>query len=516
MRVRRRRSRVVVAVLLVVSLTAAACSTSPGEGSGGEAVRDAAAGAIAAKVVSGAGAAFSKLSACMANREVGQPCAASDSANIRATLAEVRELRAEIAANQDQALKELDSIKAMIRDSEVKRQADNLREMEINTRLAGEAYEALVQCAASTASTCQPFIGGLTAPPEDVATAIAKTRGYLLELAALLPKSLPVTASWFTGTRTFDNGLADAIWMYNKGIQDAAAGADTAADNSPTIPVVTPGLANSQNQDIEYWANLFSEYAFVAVLAGGMLGGESVAERRQAEADRFILNTASRESVFGTAGHYSLPPIGGTGVVLADGGRAWLVADGTVSPGRPLEPGDVADLARVVSTYTSVEKLAQVPRAMPPDRWYTVRTPIERVNYPRLELWAMGGFGVTSKLATWTNVDAAWLVDGASARDFCPSRVRPVSSPPARKSGALDVDNDLWVEPEFVPESRLTSTWERFASGKPIEFTWAGKRAGDIDMGWGAWVACDGSRAQGTLVELSLVPGVMGPVASRP
>jgi len=167
----------------------------------------------------------------------------------------------------------------------------------------------------------------------------------------------------------------------------------------------------------------------------------------------------------------------------------------------------------VVSPYTSVEKLAQVPRAMPPDRWYTVRTPIERVRYPSLELWAMGGYGVTSKLATWTNVDAAWLVDAGTASTFCPSRVRPVTTPPARKSGALDVDNDLWVKPEFVPESRLTSTWERFAAGKPIEFTWAGKRAGDIDMGWGAWVACDGSRAQGTVVELRTVPGVMGPVS---
>lgn len=509
--------RWLIPALVVVSLLAVACGSSGEEGadtaSEGE-IRQAAAPAIAAKVVSGASAAFSALNECLENQEVGQPCLASDSDNIRATLAEVRALRADIAANQQQALNELDAIRNLIRNQNVRDAAENLRPMVVNTELAGRAYDALAECAESTTGTCVPFIGRDGDPAEDVATAIAKTRDYFLEKAGNLPDDLPVTASWFTGSGpSYNDGLADAIWMFNKGAQDQAAGVtDAAVKNRTVVPVVTPDLATAQNQDIGYWADIFSEYAFLAVLYAGLSGGERVAERRQADADTRIGDETNRRSVLGSTAHYALPEISGTGVVLADGDRAWLVADGTVRGGRPLEPGDLETLSQIVGTYAPLTSFAKVPRAMPPDRWYSVRTPVERIRYPRLELWAMGGFGVTSKLQTWNNVDANWLVDAASATDFCPSRARPVSTPPVRKSTAVAVDDELWVKPEFSPEQRLTTTWEQQAAGRPIEFTWAGLRKGDLDLGWGAWVACTPGAPTGTVVELLRVPGVMGPV----
>ncbi len=44
-------------------------------------------------------AAFTKYKTCMANIDVGQPCLASDSNNIREILKDVKALRAEIAVN---------------------------------------------------------------------------------------------------------------------------------------------------------------------------------------------------------------------------------------------------------------------------------------------------------------------------------------------------------------------------------------------------------------------------------
>ena len=521
----------VIAILIVGALAAAACSSGgdevasddgPVREAGDEIVAQTAVGASTAwSVISGAYEAFGALSECLANQEIGEPCLASESDNIRKTLVEVRELRAAIDRNQEQMLAELDSIRQLIRDQNIRSLSAQLRPMVTNVELAHKAYEALAECAVSTTGTCRPFIGRDGDPPTDTATAISKTRDYLLEKAANLPADLPVTASWFTGMNPrFDDGLAEAIWVYNKGKQDIALGVtDTAVKNARTVPVLTGTLSTETNQDLGYWADLYSQYAFFAVMYAGFTGGDRVAERRQAEADSRIGATNNRVSVLGTAAYYALPTLPATGIVLADAGKAWLVTDAP-GVGRPLEPNDLIDMRRIVGTYTPWNSFIKAPRVLPPDQWYVVNTPVEKTVYPELVVLQ---YSMQFPAAEFTNLNVAWLADPARTTDRCPSRVRPTNTPPRLNAQAVLIPPrrlNAWGEwetiPEFTPRDRLTKTWVQLAEGRPIEYAWDSRTVRGLDtggtfgteLGWGAWISCI-DVGPGSYVQLANVPGVM-------
>jgi hypothetical protein len=507
--------RRIVPALIVASLVLGACGASNADEAGttdDNVVRSAGAEGFSESVsvtagplptiISTAFQAFSFLKKCLDNQANGEECLANDSSRIKDTLKQVKAMRAEIERNQQQALAEFDSIRNLIRNQSIRSLAENLRPMVVNAELAMMAYEALADCAVSTDGTCRPFIGRDGDQPVPVAEAIEMTEGYFLEKAGNLPSDLPVTASWFTGTSPrYDDGLAEAIWMYNKGLQDVAAGVtDSKIKDARTVPVLTRTLSDTTNQDLGYWGDVFGEYAFLAVTYAGFSGGAPVAQRRQAEADSRIGSTASRQSVMGSVNYYALPALPSNGVVLSNGSTAWLVTPAT-GAGRPLTPNDVLDLRTIVGAYTSIDKFSQIPGALPPDGWYSVATPIERVSYQKIIVeYRLDG-------VEWNNVDAAWLVDPANATDSCSSKVRPTTNPPAKPVAGL------WPYifdsvPKITPENRIKLTWERFAANKPIEYSWAPYKA--TEFGLGAWIACD-DVAPGSLVTLLKVPSVMNP-----
>lgn len=508
-----------VAVGLVALLVLATACGSTSKGTSGEngsvdsplsedVVRNA---GIASSIASGAYKAYSTISTCLANQAVGQPCLASDSSNIRAILGELRALRSVIDANQRQVLDEFNAIRDMIRDQNVKSAAAALQPMVVNVELAGKAYMALAECAQSTTGTCRPFQGRDNDPLEDVKTAIPKTQGYFVEKANNLPADLPLTASWFTGTGPgYTNGLATAIWMFNKGRQDQTAGvASTAIKNSDTVPVVTPGLAKSQNQDIEYWSDLYSQYAFIAVVNAGISQGASIAERRQAEVDGRIAVPTSRQSVVGSANYYSLPDLD-TGVIISDGGFTFRISPTSFGGSQPLTSTILSFIEGAARKYSSLEQVAQIEGAMPSGRWYTALVPIDRQSYPNLELSFTSPGGITSTVGTWSNVNVAWLT-GDNSASTCPSRVRPVSTSPTRPNGAVEVTSVNVIKPAFDPPNRLSLAWNMAAASK-LEFTWDVRRSNDIQLGWGAWIACTSERPGGyqRLRNLPLVQSVRG------
>ena len=497
------RSRIVAAGL-VLAVVAVACSADLPDRSSEPVVREAAAGAIAAKVASVGFQAFGKIKACTENRKIGQPCLASDGANIRQTLKEVKELRAEIVRNQQQVLAEFDAIRELIRDQNIKAITQQLRPMVINTELAAKAYEALSECATTESTTCRPFIGRDNDPLEDVATAIEKTNGFFLEVAGNLPSDLPVTASWFTGSgANFDDGLADAIWTYNKGQQDAAAGVtDLAVKNSRTVPVLTPALIAAQNEDLSYWTNVYGEYAFLAILHAGLTGGDAAAERRQALADARIIDATTRDSVMGEAAHYSVPETAFPGVVVAENGRAWLVSDANMTGTQPLRADDVAMVARAINSYSSVDAFKKVPKALPTRGYYFVQQPVETVKYTLTRV-TMEGIPI-ARPAT-----ANWLT--ASSSTSCPAKVWPMNEPQGRPGDAAD---RFTSRPAMVPADRLLRTWEQFVKDKPIQYEWSVTSIEGEKVGWGAWVVCGPSGAPvDRIVQLLKVPPVMAPVS---
>lgn len=512
-----RMTRTVLTIIVAGTLlVTSACSTAaPSTAPDPTPVRAASILDIAKSIVSAGYDGYKYLKKCTKNQELGQPCSASDGDNIRQTLKEVRELRTQIENNQQQAMQEFDSMRNMIRDDVIRRGSDNLRTMTVNSDAAGYAYEALAVCAVSTTGECSPYIGQAGAPAEPVDTAIEKTQEYFMEKAANMPQDILVTASWFTGEKNRpQDGLAAAIWLYNKGIQDQQAGVtDTKIKESTTVPVVSPGLAASTNQDLKYWTEAYSKYAFFMVMYRGIAAGDAKAESAQAEVNTAIASEKSRAAVLGAANAYAFPEMGETGVILTSENKAWIMQPAQSLIGRAINANDVSDLANITNPYTPIETLAaQVPNTLPTDRWYSVETPVNKVHYNKLTVT----FYPAEK-----DVDATWLVDASAAKETCPTKVRPLNTPAPRPARALD--STVWknniivqTQPRISPENLFKTTWEKFAKSEPVEYAWTwkdipGKQGPNLGlyMGWGAWVTCT-TDGYGSIVALDYLPAGMG------
>lgn len=491
-------------------------------------------GALASPLQSIASVAFgayNKLNACLENRKVGQPCVASDSDNIRETLKQIKELRSVIDRNQKELLGEFDSIRQTLLEREWTSFSKELISMVNNTVAAGYAYEALALCATSTEATCRPYIGEANAPPIEISEAIRKTKGYMKEKVELLPIDLPTTVTKFTGSASFRyrDGLAEAIWRYHKSVQDRDAGVTAlAVKEAGTVPVLTPKLVNEHNADITYWVDAFSKYTFFRVMRDGLDGDQDAMERRQAEANVYVANAVSRDSVYGAGARYILPSLPSTGVVLVDWAdaskqemKAWVLTDAFARGTgiRRLGANDVDDLVRIASTYAPFSTFAKVSGAMPQGGWYWAWTPVVRKTYSELEINSSGG---NQRHGLWTNLNVDLLTTPEDAREWCSTLVKGK----ANISGALDKEAvrkfefNINSRPNSDPEIwfSLGDAWDKVGRGKRVTYRWAtyelkntSATQGEKLLGLGTFVTCQDVNP-GSHIQLLKVPALMSPV----
>jgi len=484
-------------------------------------------------IASVAMSAYTKINACLKNKEIGQPCLASDAANIRETLRQVKELRSVLDRNQKQLQEEMDSLRDLIRQSDLTKFSRDLFGMVNNTEAVSHAYEALALCASTTEATCSPYIGEPNAPAIDVPTAIAKTRGYMVEKLQLLPFDLPTTATMFTGTAVFGyrDGLADALWRYNKLRQDREVGVEKPSTKDlGTVPLVTPKLATEHNSDMRYWVDAFTKYAFFRVMRDGFMGDLAAMERRQTESNVHISSSASRESVYGAGLHYLLPSLPATAVLLVDWAdaskqqkKAWVVTNATArgaAGARALRADDIDNFVRIANAYAPFESLSKVPGVMPADGWYWAWTPVIRQDFSSVRVVSSGG---NQGHGQWSNVQVNWLTSPEKANTWCSARVRAntkgvqaggLSSEAVRLRDGFNVISTPTMDLKFS----LDDTWDKFVKGKRIEYNqWSTIQinvsvfSGQKFLGLGSWVDCQQFRPD-SYIELVKVPNVMDPL----
>lgn len=489
-----------------------------------EPIRQAAITDVAKTVVSSGFDAYKFIKSCIKNKELGLACNASDGDNIRRTLQEVRELRDQIMTNQSQVMGEFDSMRSKINNNNIKESAIQLQSMIVNVDAAEKAYEALALCAVATTDECVPYDGSSNAQPLPIDEAVQATQAYFIEKAANMPQDILLTASWFTGTEGRPNdGLAAAIWVYNKGIQDSQAGiTDTKMKDAMTVPVVSAAIATKTNRDLKYWTEFYSKYAFFIVMYRGLNGNESLANRAQNEVNNVIADSEKRSSVLGAANAYAFPQMNETGMVLYADDKAWIVEPGQSTLGagrRALVADDLVKISTVISSYAPVESFAaSVTSAMPADRWYAVKTPVKRVRYDWYQNYIYPK--VNNYEATWLSGD----VQQGDSSGVCPTKVRPVNTAISRPSNVLNstikrsgASGDRWIvqfRPAVDPDNLFVKTWEQFAKDRPIEYAWKTEPIflegiGSSLMGWGAWVSCT-TDAYDSHIEMGYVPAGMG------
>lgn len=106
---------------------------------------------------------YGKYKTCMANIEVGQPCTASDSSNIRAILSRLQAFEEKVQANHEETIARFDVLENSLNSQTLDEYVNALRPMEVNGENAMRAYLAISEClvaASSPDATCRAFIGG--------------------------------------------------------------------------------------------------------------------------------------------------------------------------------------------------------------------------------------------------------------------------------------------------------------------------------------------------------------------
>lgn len=326
--------------------------------------------------------AYSKYSACMKNIDAGQPCLASDSANIRQILKDVKALRAEIQANQKAVEAQVNRLQATL-DNKVRNDLVTLlNPVTLNMSSALTAYQGLSTCASNRAAgkaTC-PGLGGKGEVA--VTKGIADHQAVLLQKVGLMSDDIRSTTAVYTGTALGgdNSGLLAADWDMHKHVQENDAGVtDTGILSALTVPVITPGLANATTKFATTYDDYLESYGMLKPFVAGLKGQDAVAEDMQADV-LDVVYSANPFSVASRTAQFTLPYLKASEIAYVDKAKkqAWIISPHPTAKNRRgaiiLTPGAIFDLGRAVDAYGTYSVFREKrPAAFPAGGWYPVQ-----------------------------------------------------------------------------------------------------------------------------------------------
>jgi hypothetical protein len=456
-------------------------------------------------VAKGAYAVYGKYKTCLANIEVGQPCTASDSSNIRAILSRLQAFEEKVQANHTETIARFDVLENSLNSQTLDGYVNALRPLEVNGENAMRAYLAISEClvaATSPDATCQAFIGGTDLEdPQPVKDALAETELYFTEQVGFMSKNIDLTIAEFTGTaqRKGENGLAHAAWKLSKRMQDQDLEVTKkSVMDSNTTSVVTKELADEVNFYLDSYESIFDRYGFLLVTAAGIAGGangDARAKSMQRTVDTKILSDADRYTLRGASKHYRMPVMQDSEITVVLAGKPTIVGNKR-GLGRNLTNADITNMAATLNGYSTTNKVsAAVPDAFPAERLYTVTQNVRPFKHEAHTCIFYTG-------CVWTQMIISHSLAGTDSPTLCPVRMRPMNSKP---SWDTSFEKWLYAEPS-MGRNFFYKTYEAQVKGA-VDYEWAtGTLVGDrgrYPYGWGALVTCLGNDQLDTAHDLN-------------
>jgi hypothetical protein len=440
-------------------------------------------------VAKGAYEAYGKYQDCLANIKVDQPCTASDSDNIRAILSRMAAFEQKLEEDKKEATARFELLQETLNDKILDDYVAELVVLDVNGTNALKAYEALSAClavATDLAATCQAYIGGIgLEKPQSVKQAVAESEAYFLEQVEFMGINIDANVAVFTGTslRKGMDGLASAAWKMSKGKQEKELKVSSGTVMSAgTSSVITRTTADSVNQYLDYYEQVFDRYGFLLVTAAGLKSGDAAARKFQATVGRTIIADTDRYSLRGTTKRYRLPVMqdGEIAVVLDQNP---MIISGKPGLGHDLTSTDITNLATTLNNYSKTATIADnVPGAFPADRLYTVKQHVSSFNKTIYTCAFLTGCLYTDEVQSHAL--------GGSSDPTCLVQMRPMNSKPA-----WDSSFETWMYADSsMPRNYFMHVHDTYAKGS-VDYPWAtrsltGSRA-TYKYGWGALVTCD-------------------------
>lgn len=336
---------------------------------------------------------------CRANEAVGQPCGASDSDNIRASLDLLKGLDTRVTRLQQDLGARLDELEIGIQETQLLTLQGKFTQIGTSAPRAVAAFSALVDCQAAKLEGQQTCIrysetGARTSVPVDDGIRQNRSAFLLYTGPANMPQSVPSTVRDYAGRGAMDQfAYAHILWRYAKRKVDRDAGV-TQMDfrRSKYAQFVTPSMSNEVNTYLNYYGDLLATYGEVMFLRAIVqrdvavaAGDTDAATDFQDAADRIRdqiardIESNSDESVRGIDAWMRLSPLSRGDIIMAGepGDTAKIYATSGSVPywAKAMRAMDVAALGQGLNQYGKYSTLKKnQPGAFPQQTdWYTVQ-----------------------------------------------------------------------------------------------------------------------------------------------
>lgn len=309
-----------------------------------------------------------KLYACEDLANQGLECLKEPT--IKDVLNRLNEIEAQMARNQAQTMRAIDSLQRSIDGEALAKAVKDLSPVEAHIFEAAKAWEALSDCAdeaVKKAATCRGYNGARTrALP--VAEGMALSREFFLDQMGKISLTIEQATQFFAGTRSISgrDGLLHALWRSAKRQQDRDSGAASPAELPLQPVVVTPSLAATFLPTMTYYRDMMFLYGALRPAAKELKQQTSRAQSEANLADSNIFSAATRWTVAGAFGYYRIPdvPKGALAYVGKDG-KLYKLTRGQ-GKGARLTAGVLQDLGKRIADYGySADVMGNDPMLLP-------------------------------------------------------------------------------------------------------------------------------------------------------
>ena len=448
--------------------------------------------------------AFTKYKNCMANIDAGQPCLASDSANIRQILKDVKALRTEIAANHKAVTAQMTLLQKTL-DTKVRNDyVTLLNPVTLNVPEALRAWQGMADCAdarIAKKATCN----GQAGKAVPAAQGVNEWQGALEYRAGLMSDDILSTVTVFAGSDLSgpESGLIASDWLMNKHVQDSDAGAtDAAVTGAFQAPVVTAGLGNATTKFAVTYDDYLNSYGMIKPFVAGLTGNAVVAEEQQRDVLSAMYGTDAYSAASRTR-QFTLPHLAAHQIAFVNKAdrKAYVVSPAPLKSGYVLTPQTVFDLGTAINAYGKASVFMEKrPAAFPSGagHWYPVRVLVHTVRVcPRTE--------------TWCPSDNRWFTVkqlARSSKEYITASMKLMNARPAW-------DNQYERSVYGTNGVDFRADFNHFVAG-PATFDWdiATYQPTNIGItykvGPGAWVTPSRQYTSGSVTILKTLPPMMG------
>lgn len=423
---------------------------------------------------------------------------------IKDVLKRLDAIEAQMAANQAQTMRAIDSLQRSIDGEALAKAVKDMSPVEAHIFEAAEAWSALSDCATAAAmpsATCKGYNGASTeAVP--VAEGMAVSREFFLDQMAKIGLSIEQSAQYFAGTRSISgtDGLLHALWKSAKRQQDRNSGAKSPGELPLQPVVVTRALAADFLPTMTYYRDLVFLYGALRPAAKELKGLTTKAQSEANLADKNIFAATDRWTVAGAFDFYRIPdvPVGALAYVGRDG-RLYKIVKGE-GKGVRLTAGVVQEIGDRLAAYGyDADVMRTNPALLPHDGRFGVMEKVKR----RSHIEYLGKYAICASSASIrpcnTDLDGTAIetfeighAGAVGSRDSYGNLMKErwvpmrILNRPAKWGSLVDQALNeqfgschLKGEPPYgVFDVQFLSTFRRLVEGKHADYEWSTVRYG--------------------------------------